>query len=98
MRSWSRLTTSSSWPRISSVIASPRSLAPFGLAQVFRAGSQQGNLAPGQARRQHQRVEPVVLGLAVPQRGQRVLEDLAQAAGSGGGRRPQAELVDPERP
>ena len=67
------------------------------LAQVLRAGAQQGHLAPGQARRQHQRVEPVVLGLAVPQRGQRVLEDLAQAAGSGGGRRPQAEFVDPER-
>ena len=67
------------------------------LAQVLGAGAQQGHLAPGQARRQHQRVEPVVLGLALPQRGQRVLEDLAQAAGRGRRRGPQAELIDPER-
>ena len=31
MRSWSRLTTSSSWPRISSVIASQRSAVPCSL-------------------------------------------------------------------
>ena len=67
------------------------------LAQVLRVGAQQRHLAPGQARRQHQGVEPVVLGLAEPERGQRVLEELTQAARSGGGRRPQAEFIDPER-
>ena len=67
------------------------------LAQVLRVGAQQGHLAPGQARHQHQGVEPVVLGLAVPQRGQRLLEDLLEAAGRGRRRGPQAEFVDPER-
>ena len=68
------------------------------LAQVLRVGAEQGHLAPGQAGRQHQGVEPVVLRLAEPERGQRVLEELAQeAARSGSGRRTQAEFIDPER-
>ena len=67
------------------------------LAQILGVGAQQVNLAPGQAGHQHQGVEPVVLVLAVPQRGQRVLEDLPEAAGRGRRRGPQAELVDPER-
>ena len=67
------------------------------LAQVLRAGAQQRHLAPGQAGHQHEGVEPVVLALALPQRGQRLLEDLLEAAGRGRRRGPQAEFVDPER-
>ena len=75
------------------VLAEPHA----GLPQVLGAGPQQGHLAPGQAGRQDQRVEAVVFGLAVPQRGQGVLEDLPQAAGRGDGRGPQAEFIYPER-
>ena len=67
------------------------------LAQVLRARAEQVDLAPAQARRQDQGVEPVVFGLALPQRGQRVLEDLPHAARGVVSRGPQAEFVDPER-
>ncbi len=68
-----------------------------GLPQVLRAGPQQGHLAPAQARRQYQRVETVVFRLALPQGGERVLEDLAFAAGCGDGRDPKTKFIYPER-
>ena len=68
------------------------------LAQVLRGRAQQRHLTPGQPGGQHQRVEPVVFGLAVPQRGQGLLEDQAQATGRGDRRRPETKFIYPERP
>ena len=49
-----------------------------GLAQVLRDGAQDDDLAPGEPGPEDERVEAVGLGLAVPHRADRVLEQLAQ--------------------
>ena len=45
-----------------------------GLPEVLGVGAQHGGLPPGQPGPRHQRVEPVRLGLARPDRGERTLE------------------------
>ena len=73
------------------------------LAQVLGVGAQHHDLPPALVRVQDQRVEPVVLDLAAPQRGQRVLEQALDRARRGHRRRAcgpgpaQPEVVDPER-
>ena len=47
-----------------------------GLAQIAAVGAQHGDLAPGQAPRQHQLVERIVLRAAVPDRAESILEQL----------------------
>ena len=52
-----------------------------GLAQVLRDGAQDDDLAPGQPGAQHERVEAVGLGVAVPDRPEGVLEALPDVVG-----------------
>ncbi len=71
------------------------------LPQVARVRAQHRDLPPGQLRVEHQAVELVVLGLALPQRGQRCLEPGPHRVGLGRRHRALAaadtEVVDPER-
>ena len=67
------------------------------LAQIFQVGAQDDDLAPAHGGVQHQLVEAVVLGRAVPHLGQRVLErglHVAQAVLGAGGVE-QQDVVDP---
>ena len=50
-----------------------------GLPEVLGVGAQHGDLAPGQLRVEHQRVEAVILDPAIPQGRQRTLDLLADA-------------------
>ena len=54
-----------------------------GLAQVLGHGAQDHDLAPGEAGAEDQRVEAVALGAPVPDRVERVLEQLAHAVVAG---------------
>ena len=71
------------------------------LPQVPRVRAQHRDLPPAEVRVEHQAVELVVLGVALPQRGERRLEPGAQRVGLGVGHRAppaaDAEVVDPER-
>ena len=70
-----------------------------GLAQVPGDRTQDGDVAPAQAGAQHQPVETVVLHVAVPDAGERLLEALADLVGVdlAVGLVGQAEVVDPGR-
>ena len=70
-----------------------------GLAQVLRHGAQHDDLAPGELGREHEPVEAVALGAAVPDRGDGALEEVAQLVvrallPDGGVGHAQAEVVD----
>ena len=79
--------------RVLDVVERERRVA---LAHVLRVGAQHRRLPPGQAGAEHQRVEPVDLVVAVPDRAQGVLEQLA-GQGRDGLAVAQAELVDERR-
>lgn len=66
-----------------------------GLAHVLGVRAQDDGLAPGQTGAQHEGVEVVVLGLAVPDRREGVLEALAGVVAEVARREPQTEVVDP---
>ena len=67
------------------------------LPHVLRVGAQHGRLPPGQPGAEHQRVEAVDLVVAVPDRADRVLEQLARVVRQRAAVA-QAELVDVRRP